>query len=129
MNLTANVYDNLAIVTLTGYESDDVQDGPADPKGSANWFYYQYERSEPDDDGVFDPKSKGIIQTDWDGPPEEFSFLVNEVELEAVKELAEEHGYHVVRGELVTEPICFGDSAGTVVVLKHPDGWIVAENS
>lgn len=131
------VFEVLAVVRLNGYKPkpDEVnlEDGSTidtnvgtDQPGEANWLVSQY-GMQPDE---LDPERYGILWTDYDSAcdrPWEFAILIAGDEVEALTEMATAAGYEVVEVEPVAEPIDFGDGhGGTVTILKHPDGWVIA---
>jgi predicted enzyme related to lactoylglutathione lyase len=116
------VYESLTVLTLDGYEPTEERPPGIDAPGSANWFCEQYGMAVDDFD---DADAPGILWTGYDGPGWEFSVLIQTREVDAVKALAAEHGYAVVREEEVTEPTRHGDGGGTVAVCKHPEGWVI----
>jgi hypothetical protein len=123
------IHEGLAIVRLDGFRparagEEGYCDG-IDLPGSANWFCEQHGMAA-------DVQSEaGILWTDYDSSADEpwaFSVLVGGDEFEAVCRLARTHGYLVDAVSPVTEPMAYGDGAGTVEILKHRDGWIILEN-
>lgn len=132
------VFDGLSIVKLDGFEPEKQtvtireedgtertmrgEDSGLDLPGSANWLVSEYGLQSDD----FDPQTTGIIWTDYDGPEWRFSVLIASDEVEDLKALATEAGYEVRGVEEIAEPTTYGDGqAGTVTILKHPDGWCI----
>lgn len=132
------VFDGLTIVRINGYKPADeeveladgtiiVTNGGTDRPGEANWLVSQY-GVQPEE---LDPQTYGILWTDYDSAsdaPWEFALMIASDEVEALEKMATEANYEIVEVEPVTEPTVFGDGhCGTVTLLKHPDGWVIAQ--
>jgi hypothetical protein len=116
------VFGGLAVVTITGFESEDDGTGPVDLPGSANWLCEGYGMAGDDLDGP------GILWTDYARHGWTFAVLIDADEAEALATFAREAGYAVDQVEPIAGPTNFGDGAGTVEVLKHRDGWVLLAN-
>jgi hypothetical protein len=119
-------YASLSIVTINGFDSSEEND-IADPPGSANWLCWNYEYS-PDSCEGFNPEENGIIWTDYDTTPDRpwlFTVLIDSEEVDDLVKTINDNGYSFSGVKEVTEPMNYGDGSGTVVILKHPDGWVV----
>lgn len=123
------VYDSLSIVriegfealieTIDGYEVPQTTNG-VDEVGGANAFAEAY--------GLLatpDPRVAGIIWTDYAGEGSDFTILIASDEVDAIRAKAEELGYTVLSAKEIDAPIRYGDDE-TVLILGHPDGWVVA---
>lgn len=114
------IRDGLTIVRLDGYEGEPEYRDQIDAPGHANWLCEQYGMS---DEGFEGP---GILWTNYDFSAWEFSVLVDSAEVDALKEFAAENRYEVLAEAPIDEPCLYGDGhAGTVTILRHPDGWVV----
>lgn len=114
------VYKSLSQVTITGFDGKHI---PAvDPAGSANWLCSEYGMAP---EGA-DETTAGILWTDYDGPGWTFDVLISTDEVDGFQFVCKENGYSVDRVIEITEPQVFGDGQGTVTILKHPDGWVLA---
>lgn len=135
------VFSELHIVTIRGYEPNRVfavdDDGQRhdvtenDPPGLANWFCDQfgmaYQIEEADDD------SEGILWTDYDYYPDlyTFSVLVTGKGLGALRKWIEDQDgdskYDIELVRKVKEETEYGDGNGVLVIMKHPEGFVIAE--
>lgn len=112
------VYGSLSIVTIDGFKpTEDL----IDPPGSANWLVESYGLHGEDQDA----DEPGILWTDYDCSGWQFRVLIDSEEVDDLKRSTVEAGYTIEGVEEVSEPIHFGDGAGVVAILKHPDGWVV----
>ena len=129
------VFESLSIITLDGFEpersfaTDELGQRyeismVVDRPGSANWLLIGYGTNNLD----LDPTKPGILWADYEMPGWQFRVLIASDEVEALSKTAEESGYTVSQIQEVDEPGFFGDGhQGTVAILKHPEGWVIAQ--
>lgn len=133
------IFPELYSVTIRGYEPKKIfavdDEGnkheimEIDPPGLANWFCdefgFEYDRDEIDED------SDGILWSDYDESGYDFSVLVTKAGLENLKQFIadqeEEPKYGIVNTSEVDCEQVYGDINGTIVIMKHPDGFVIAE--
>lgn len=118
-NRDLDVIDQLWNVQIRGWK-EIVPPEILDPPGSANWLVEQFGLAI---DG-------GIIWTDYDGPADDpwlFAALVSDDTLPRLMAFAEEAGYVIVSKSQIDDAQVYGDNQGTITILKHPEGWVIAE--
>lgn len=114
------VFEGLSIVEITGFEPAKDNDA-IDPPGTANFFCELFGMADLDDD-----EPEGILWTDYDSEGWSFLVLIPADDVERLKVWAADAGYEVDSVEAVAEPCVFGDGGGSVEVLRHRDGWVIA---
>ena len=105
------IFKSLSIVELRGYAL------PSEIVGSFGWIMNNYEVNT-----TLKPCDYGIIESN----SEDFTFLIASDEVNDFLEFAVKNKYDFSYVVLVGEPIVFGDKNAAILILQHPEGWVLA---